>query len=77
MLGGLDQTFDRFVSRLRYGRADGSLVRLSTPVEPGEAEDTARTRLRSFARELLPLLEAHWPEEARVREVDAARASRR
>lgn len=64
MLGGLDQTFDRFVSRIRFGRADGSLVRFSTPVAPTEDEETARSRLRVFAREIFPLLDDHWPEEA-------------
>lgn len=65
MLGGFDQTLDRFVSRIRLGRADGSLVRLSTPIERGEGEATARARLRSFAKEIVPLLESHWPREAR------------
>lgn len=63
LLGGFDQTLDRFLSRIRYGRADGSLVRLSTPIAPGEDEAIARTRLRSFGREILPLLESHWPQE--------------
>jgi len=65
MLGGLDQTLDRFLSRLRFGRADGSLVRLSTPISASEDEETARTRLRAFGREIAPLLDAHWPREAR------------
>ncbi len=65
MLGGFDQTFDRFLSRISLGRADGSLVRLSTPIERGEQEATARARLRSFAREIVPLLESHWPSEGR------------
>ena len=65
MLGGLDQTLDRFVSRIRFGRADGSLVRLSTPIAPAEEEATARIRLTAFGREVLPHLEAHWPQEVR------------
>jgi EpsI family protein len=73
MLGGLDQTFDRFASRIRFGRADGSLVRFSTPIGGAEDEDTARERLRVFAREIFPLLETHWPEEARVIQTDAPR----
>lgn len=64
MLGGFDQTLDRFLSRLQFGRADGSLVRLSTPIAPGEDEAVALTRLRAFGREILPLLESHWPREA-------------
>jgi EpsI family protein len=68
MLGGLDQALDHFVSRIRIGRADGSLVRLSTPLQRGEEIETARSRLRSFAREIAPLLESHWPTEGRGNE---------
>lgn len=63
LLGGLDQSLDRLVTRLRFGRADGSLVRLSTPISDGEDEATARARLRAFGRDILPLLERHWPHE--------------
>ncbi len=63
MLGGFDQAVERFVSRIRSGRADGSLVRLSTPIASGEDEGIARARLRALARELLEPLQEHWPRE--------------
>lgn len=66
MLGGLDQTADRLVGRLFEGRADGSLVRLSTGLE-GLDEVEARSRLLRFAAELEPALGAHWPTEAAER----------
>jgi EpsI family protein len=65
MLGGLDQALEHFVSRIRHGRADGSLVRLSTPIRAGEDDASARLRLRSLSRALASPLERHWPNEAR------------
>lgn len=62
MLGGLDQNLDRLAGRLLDGRADGALVRLSTPLRPGEQE-AARSRLLSFALALDPLLAERWPRE--------------
>lgn len=63
MLGGWDQTADRLLGRLLAGRADGSLVRLSTPLRPGEDLVTARSRLLQFAGRLEPALALHWPTE--------------
>ena len=62
MLGGLDQNLDRLAGRLLDGRADGALVRVSTPLRPGQ-EEAARSRLLSFALALDPLLEERWPRE--------------
>ena len=62
MLGGWDQNVDRFVGRLRHGRADGALIRLSTPLR-GEDGVTARSRLMAFARLLDPLVAERWPTE--------------
>jgi EpsI family protein len=65
MLGGFEQAVDRVLGRLMEGRADGSLVRLSTPLaEPGE-ETAARARLLAFGGEMLPFLVEHWPTEER------------
>jgi EpsI family protein len=64
LTGGLDQTLDRLVGRLLHGRADGSLVRLSTELGPGRDEATARSRLAQFAVVLEPQLAAHWPQES-------------
>lgn len=62
MLGTVGQSLDRLRGRLSEGRADGALVRVSTPVLRGR-EDVARERLRSFARRLDRLLDRHWPVE--------------
>lgn len=62
LLGGLDQNVDRILGRLGHGRADGALIRLSTPIV-GDGEIRARGRLLAFASEFAPLLDAHWPVE--------------
>lgn len=62
MVGGFDQNVDRIVGRLGHGRADGALVRISTPVF-AQDEVQARGRLMAFASELDPLLDEHWPVE--------------
>jgi EpsI family protein len=62
ILGGLDQNLDRMLGRLLDARADGALVRLSTPLADG-GETRARSRLLAFAAILDPLLAQHWPVE--------------
>lgn len=61
MLGAFDQLRDRLVGRVREGRSDGALVRLSTSLIDDEA--AARERLHAFASRIDPLLGEHWPEE--------------
>ena len=61
MRNNLELSLDHLAGRLREGRADGALVRLSTPLFPDEA--TARARLIAFATELDPVLTARWPNE--------------
>ena len=63
MLGGLDQNLDRILGRIAYGRADGALIRLSTPIG-SEGETLARSRLIAFAAELDPIFAEHWPRES-------------
>ena len=63
MLGGWDQNIDHFVGRLIRGRADGALVRISTPLS-GDDEIGARGRLLGFASALDPMLAERWPTEA-------------
>ena len=63
MLGDFDQAVERLRNRVIDGRADGSLVRLSTPIGGPETESGARIRLKQFAHLLVPLLREHWPEE--------------
>ena len=62
MLGSLSMGLDRLRGRLSNGRADGALVRVSTPAAPG-SDRRARERLAEFARRLDPLLDEHWPVE--------------
>jgi EpsI family protein len=62
MVDELNLRLDHLSGRLRGGRADGALVRLSTPVAAGR-EAEARARLVAFARELEPLLAERWPRE--------------
>jgi exosortase D (VPLPA-CTERM-specific) len=47
---------------LTRNRADGSLVRLVTPVAPGEDPGRADERLAAFAARIVPLLPAYLPE---------------
>jgi hypothetical protein len=63
MLGGWDQNVDRFIGRLSSGRADGALIRLSTPL-PDDNVIGARGRLMAFASQLDPLIAERWPSES-------------
>ena len=69
ILGGLDQNIDRLLGRLLDGRADGALVRISTPIS-GDDTTAARGRLLSFASLLDPILGNHWPIELSCEEAD-------
>jgi EpsI family protein len=62
MVGGLDQNLDRILGRLNSGRADGALVRLSTPIDGG-GEAEARERLLALGQELDLQLAQYWPAE--------------
>jgi EpsI family protein len=62
MLGSVDLSLDHFLGRLRSGRADGALVRISTPFQ-GDEEPAARLRLMAFAAALDLQLGTHWPTE--------------
>jgi exosortase D (VPLPA-CTERM-specific) len=44
-------------------RSDGSLIRLTTQVFPGETERDADTRLQSFIRDVVPALAGYLPSE--------------
>ncbi|MEB2345448.1 MAG: EpsI family protein [Deltaproteobacteria bacterium] len=72
--GGLDQTLDRLLGRLLQGRADGSLVRVSTALHDDDLLP-ARSRLQSFARAFDAQLAAHWPREQTGLEPVAARVA--
>ncbi len=63
ILGGWDQNIDRFLGLLTDGRADGALIRISTPVF-GDDEVGPRGRLLGFASLLDPLIAERWPTES-------------
>lgn len=62
ILGGLDQNIDRLLGRLFDARADGALIRVSTPIY-GDDPIAARGRLLSFASRIDPLVGERWPTE--------------
>ena len=62
LVGGFDQRFDQILGRLESGRADGALIRLSTPLGSGDDAD-ARARLLALGRELDRQLAQYWPVE--------------
>jgi EpsI family protein len=62
MIGGLDQNLDRLLGRLLEGRADGALIRISTPIGSGDVV-AARGRLVGFGARLDALLAERWPVE--------------
>ena len=46
---------------IRTNRSDGSLVRLSSPMYPGETADAAEARLLPLASRVMPLLDNYIP----------------
>jgi len=62
LLSPLRLEIDHALGRLTEGRADGALVRLSTPLSRGD-EQVARSLLQRFALELEPALGRAWPPE--------------
>ena len=52
-----------FADAITKNRTDGALVRLTTPLYPGESEQKADERLQSFIQELEPRLSAYLPPE--------------
>jgi EpsI family protein len=46
---------------IRYGRTDAALVRITTPLDPGEDRLEARKRAVDFAEQITPLLPAYIP----------------
>lgn len=63
---GLDQNVLRLRSRLLGQRDDGSLVRVSTSIPPGQ-DSRVSEELSAFATEIIKLLPSVWPLEARGR----------
>jgi EpsI family protein len=46
---------------IKMNRSDGALVRIGTPIIPGETVDAAQQRLLPFANRVLPLLDDYIP----------------
>jgi EpsI family protein len=46
---------------IRMNRSDGSLIRISAPMHPGESSDAAEQRLLPFTAALVPLLDNYIP----------------
>jgi EpsI family protein len=66
MLSLTGLTVDHLLGRFLGRRADGALVRISTPLESLEALVAARSKLVGFGTALEPLLAERWPAEAPV-----------
>jgi len=46
---------------MRLNRSDGSLIRIITPLRPGESADAGQQRLVAFAEDLAPLIDTYVP----------------
>jgi EpsI family protein len=53
--------FYTVIDSIRYGQTDEALVRIMTPVSPGEDRVVAHNRAVDFARQIAPLLPAYVP----------------
>jgi hypothetical protein len=49
------------VDGITTGRTDGALIRLTTPIAPGESDAVAEERLKEMLREVLPSMERFIP----------------
>ena len=52
---------DTLADSIRYGRTDEALIRVITPVVPGESRYTARERVLKFTRQVVDVLPAFVP----------------
>ena len=46
---------------IKMNRSDGALVRITTPMYPGETVDAAQQRILPFAGDVMPLLDSYIP----------------
>lgn len=46
---------------IKMNRSDGSLIRITSPVQPGESIDAAQQRISPFVNSVLPLLDNYIP----------------
>ncbi len=63
LTGGVDLGVDRVIGKLTTGRADGALIRISTPIASRADAAAARSRLASFRSGLVGQIERRWPVE--------------
>lgn len=75
LTGGLALSLSHLRDRVLRGRADGALVRVSTPIEDGDAA-AARALLAGFAAGIDRQIADHWPAEHRGGSPAAAAAFR-
>jgi len=71
LTGGVDLGIDRVVGKLTTGRADGALIRISTPLRSRGEALAARSRLASFRSTLVPQLQDRWPVEQPAARMDS------
>jgi EpsI family protein len=53
--------FDLIADAIRFKRSDGSLIRLITPLQPTETDNTAQGRILDLAENVAPILERYVP----------------
>jgi EpsI family protein len=46
---------------IRMNRSDGSLIRITSPIKPGETVEEAQQRISPFVNSVLPLLDDYIP----------------
>ena len=54
--------FYMIADAMRYNRTDGALIRIITPMQPGETQQQVHNRAISFAKTLAPMLPAYIPD---------------
>jgi EpsI family protein len=56
-----DAKFYLIADSIRMNRSDGALVRLMTPMFPGESVDAAQARIMTFGSQVIPMLDNYIP----------------
>jgi len=46
---------------IKMNRSDGSLIRITSPIKPGETVDEAQQRISPFVSSVLPMLDDYIP----------------
>lgn len=61
---GIAQNFHRFKGKILYNRNDGAFIRVSVSVT--QSLSYTKNKLKSFVKEIYPLIVKYWPEEREV-----------